>query len=223
MSERIVVVIPIRSLRNGKTRLASLLDPDERERLMRASAERVVEGAVASGIAEAILVVSPEPEALAWAAARGEGVVSLPQPSHLPGLNGAIEAGREWALARGADAILSLFGDLPLLAAADLSSLAAHPESVVLGADRRGEGTNALLLRLAGRGVEFRFAFGEASLPRHMAEARRLGLGVATHESVGTGFDLDTPADWADYLEAANAREAGLLTGPLAACELGRW
>jgi 2-phospho-L-lactate guanylyltransferase len=222
VNERIVVVIPIRSLRNGKTRLAPVLGPDARAALLRAAAGRVVEATVASGIAESILVVSPDAEALAWAAARGAAVVPLAQPAHHPGLNGSIEAGREWALARGADAILSLFGDLPLLAADDLVSLAAHPEEVVLGADRRGEGTNALLLRLSGRGAEFHFAFGEGSLARHLAEAHRLGLDAAVHEAAGTAFDLDTPVDWGDYLDLADAPEPGAPAGRPLACEAGR-
>lgn len=221
MSERIVVVIPIRSLRNGKTRLAPVLGPDARASLLRAAAARVVDAAVASGLAEEVLVVSPDAEVLSWAAARGAGVVPLAQPAHHPGLNGAIEAGREWALARGADAILSLFGDLPLLAAGDLAALAANPEAVVLGADRRGEGTNALLLRLAGRGGKFCFAFGEGSLARHLAEARRLGLDAAVHEAAGTGFDLDTPSDWGDYLDLADAPELGALAGRPLAYEAG--
>jgi 2-phospho-L-lactate guanylyltransferase len=187
-----------------------------------ASASAIAASAAGCARAESILVVSPDAEARAGAAARGAAVVPLAQPAHHPGLNGSIEAGREWALARGADAILSLFGDLPLLAADDLVSLAAHPEPVVLGADRRGEGTNALLLRLSGRGAEYHFAFGEGSLARHLAEAHRLGLDAAVHEAAGTAFDLDTPVDWGDYLDLADAPEPGAPAGRPLACEAGR-
>jgi 2-phospho-L-lactate guanylyltransferase len=103
--------------------------------------------------------------------------------------------------------MISLFSDLPLIVADDIRGLVARKEPVVLGSDRRGEGTNALLLRLAGRGPEFTFAFGEGSLAKHLEEARRLGLNAGLHDAPGVAFDLDTPDDWsylrqltADYL-----------------------
>ena len=202
MSERIVAVVPVRSLRNGKTRLAPVLAPEARERLLRLAAARVIHAAVDSGTIETVLIVSPDPEALSWAADLSPGVSTLSQPHHHPGLNGAIDAGRDWARAVGAEAIVSLFGDLPLIRPEDIRGMNSRLEAVVLGPDRRGEGTNALLLRLGGRGMEFRFAFGERSLFRHLEEARRLGLGAAVHDAPGIGFDLDTPDDWADFLDA---------------------
>jgi 2-phospho-L-lactate guanylyltransferase len=147
-----------------------------------------------------VLVVSPDAETLAWAADFAPSVVAMPQPEYLPGLNGAIDAGRAWALDHGASAVLSLFADLPLIVADDIRGLVARAELVVLGPDRRGEGTNALLLRLAGRGSEFAFAFGDGSLAKHLDEARRLGLDTALHDTTGIGFDLDTPDDWSDFL-----------------------
>ena len=207
MSERIIAVVPVRSLRNGKTRLADVLVPEARETLLRYAAERVIRAAVDSGTIETVLIVSPDPEALAWAAGLSATVSTRSQPHHQPGLNGAIDAGREWARELGATAIVSLFADLPLIGAGDIRDLTARPETVVLGPDRRGEGTNALLLRLAGRGPEFRFRFGDRSLVRHLDEARRLGLDVAVHDASGIGFDLDTPDDWADFLDATADRE----------------
>ncbi len=201
MSERIVAVVPIRSLRNGKTRLAAVLSEDEREALLRRTAERVVAVARDSGVIDTVLVVSPDAEALAWAENLGPGVLVLPQPAASPGLNGAIDAGRDWALAAGADALLSLFADLPLITPDDVGALAARSEAAVLGPDRRGEGTNALLLRLAGAGAGYRFAFGEGSLACHLTEAARLGLTATVVDAFGIGFDLDTPDDWHDYLE----------------------
>ena len=157
--------------------------------------------AVDSGRIETILVVSPDAETLAWAAGFGPAVVAMPQPEDRPGLNGAIDAGRAWALDHGASALVSLFADLPLIAPDDIRGLVARTEPVVLGPDRRGEGTNALLLRLAGRGPEFGFAFGDGSLAKHLDEARRLGLDAAMHDAPGIGFDLDTPDDWSDFLK----------------------
>jgi 2-phospho-L-lactate guanylyltransferase len=201
MTERIIAIVPVRSLRDGKTRMAPVLGPEVREALLRRTAACVVEAARTSGMVETVVVVSPEPEVLAWASGIGRGVVALRQPDHLPSLNGAIDAGRQWAQNAGADAVLSLFADLPFLTADDVRRMAEQTAPVVLGADRRGEGTNALLLRLSGQGAKFRYAFGEGSLAHHQEEAHRLGLQAAIYEAPGIGFDLDTPEDWTDYLD----------------------
>jgi 2-phospho-L-lactate/phosphoenolpyruvate guanylyltransferase len=205
VNERIVAVVPVRSLRHGKTRLSPVLGNEARETLLRGIADRVVDAAVDSEQFEAILVVSPEAETLAWASGFGSAVVAVPQPEHRPGLNGAIDAGREWALDYGASALVSLFADLPLISADDIRGLVARTEPVVLGPDRLGEGTNSLLLQLAGRGAEFTFAFGAGSLARHLEEARRLGLNAALHGAPGIAFDLDTPDDWSDFLDLTAA------------------
>ena len=215
MSERIVAVVPIRSLRHGKTRLSSVIGNEARQTLLRGIADRVVTAAVDSGPVETVLVVSPDAETLAWAAGLGPAVLASPQPLDRPGLNGAIDAGRAWALDHDASAVISLFADLPLIVPDDIRGLVARTEPVVLGPDRRGEGTNALLLRLAGRGAEFSFAFGDGSLARHREEARRLGLNAALHAAPGIAFDLDTPDDWSDFLHvhlATDSPGAGALT-----------
>lgn len=208
MSERIVAIVPIRSLRNGKTRLAATLPREAREALLRRTAAEVIATAVASQVVARVLVVSPEAEVLEWASALGADVTPLFQPATHAGLNGAIDAGREWAMAHGHARILSLFADLPLLASDDVVAMAVQIEAVVLGPDRRGEGTNALLLRLDREGAQFRFAFGEQSLARHKVEAERLGLATALVDRPGIGFDLDTPSDWDDFLETVAAHDA---------------
>jgi 2-phospho-L-lactate guanylyltransferase len=200
VSELVIAVVPIRSFRNGKSRLAPILAPDERASLLRHSATRVVEAAVDSHAVDTVLVVSPDAEALAWAASFRRRVLPLPQPAAYEGLNGALDFARDWALERDADSLLSLFADLPLLSIFDIRGLVARPAPLVLGPDRRGQGTNAMLLRLHGRGADFRFNFGEASLHKHLHEARRLGMAAAIEEAAGIGFDLDTPRDWEEYL-----------------------
>lgn len=208
MSERIVAIVPIRSWHNGKTRLAPVLSPEARSALMARAAAGVVKAAAESGVMATVLVVSADAEVLVWADRLGAPVTALPHPDELVGLNGAIEAGRMWARERGMDAVLSLFADLPLLEADDVRQMVARPESVVLGPDRNREGTNALLLRLADDAGAFSFRFGEGSLARHEAEAKRLGLTFARVERAGIGFDLDTPQDWADFLDIVS--EIGL-------------
>ena len=200
MSELIVGVVPIRSFREGKTRLASILTGDQRATLLRKTASRVVCTLAASQIVDTVLVVSPERDVLDWARDMGKRILPLQQSGEQPGLNGAIDAARTWAVDRDADALLSLFADLPLLSTHDIRALVREQAPVVLGSDRRGEGTNAMLLRLGGAGEAFRFAFGTNSLERHLAEAARVGVDAQIVRAPGVGFDLDTPSDWDEYL-----------------------
>jgi 2-phospho-L-lactate guanylyltransferase len=223
VSELIIAVVPIRSFRNGKTRLAPILAPDDRANLLRQSAERVVGAALDSQVVDTVLVVSPDAEALDWAAGFRRRVTPLAQPISYPGLNGAIELARDWALERDADSLLSLFADLPLLSMFDIRRFVARRSALVLGPDRRGEGTNAMLLRLPGAGAEFHFNFGEDSLQKHLREARRLNLPPTIEETIGIGFDLDTPLDWQEYLRAQNERGEIVALAQAAGCGVTCW
>jgi 2-phospho-L-lactate guanylyltransferase len=196
--EQVIAVVPIRSFEQGKTRLAKAITQAERAALVRRMADRVTRELSLTRNVTPILVVSPDPDVLAWATSLSPAIVPLAQLDQKPGLDAAIEIGRQWARNTAADAMLSLFADLPLVAASDVEDLLASPAEVVLGSDRRGTGTNALLLRLNGRGSEFRFAFGAGSMARHLAEAQRIGMSVEVRKIAGIAFDLDTAEDLAD-------------------------
>lgn len=198
MSGGLVALVPIRSLTGGKTRLSGALTPDARATLTRWMLARVVAAALESRAIETVLVISPDPHALALAASLDPRVVTVAQRPESPGLNGAIEQGRTWAQARRAAGYLVLFGDLPLLDADDVKNFGRRDAPVVIAPDRHGAGTNALLLRLGLTDPDeepFRFGFGVGSYAHHVDEAHRLGLEVAVSLTPGTAFDLDTPED----------------------------
>ena len=218
MNEHIIAAVPIRSFRDGKTRLAPALEPASREALVRGMAERVLVAIAASGAIDVTLVVSPDDDVLTWAAGRPEAVVPVTQTSLAPGLDAAVAAGRRLATAHGGDALLSIFADLPFVTGTDIAKLVAGREDLILGTDRLRTGTNALFLRLSGPGKEFRFSFGHQSLEKHRAEARRIGLQAGVRHIPGIAFDLDTPEDWADVL-ALGPGDAALLE-PALACEV---
>ena len=91
------IVIPVRSLTDGKRRLAPVLGPDERADLVRRLFLRTLEAALAAG--PPVLVVSPDPAALALARDHGAAGLEEPRPVEL---NHALElAAREAATQRG--------------------------------------------------------------------------------------------------------------------------
>jgi 2-phospho-L-lactate guanylyltransferase (CobY/MobA/RfbA family) len=104
------------------------------------------------------------------------------------------------ATARGAQMLLILPCDLPLLDAAALSGmLALYRDGVdrVIAPDRAGSGTNALLVDAAARD----FAFGENSFARHMQLAASSNLHAVTYSHPAMAFDLDTVPDYLSWLE----------------------
>lgn len=227
---RVHAVIPLSAAPRIKTRLSGVLTLGERTALARWMAGRVLDAVGASRAVDAVAVVSPDEEALAWAAARG--AVALRQEGR--GLNAALEIGRRWASngrpyasdggerapSEGLDAsdgdmdaLLVLLGDLPYLTPGDVAALVrALPPSgdgpaVVLAPDRRDRGTNALLLRPPGT---LPFAFGRDSFQRHEARALALGVRTLCYTSGGTQRDVDTPDDLAALVASGLWRPAAV-------------
>ncbi|MGI9254763.1 MAG: 2-phospho-L-lactate guanylyltransferase [Thermomicrobiales bacterium] len=200
MTGRLALVVPVRSLSGGKTRLGPDATPELRAALTARMLRHVLAAAVESGSASDILLVSPDPDALAVAREFGPAVTAVVQPVEQQGLNPAIDIGRAAAIAGGANAMMVLFADLPLLQADDVRAIASPTAPLVLAPDRNGTGTNGLRLDLTGPGRDFPFRFGEGSAAAHRAEAAALGLETATVRTPGTTFDLDTPSDLRELL-----------------------
>jgi 2-phospho-L-lactate guanylyltransferase len=190
------VIIPLRGLHGGKSRLAPLFDPTQRSTLIASMARHVVRVVERSGVADAILVVTRDlliAEHLPLAVPQ---VSVVWQCDGVPGLNPAIDLGRQEAIRRGADRIVVLSADLPVLLPREVRALHAVDADVALAPDRAGRGTNAIALR-GRRALEtFRFHFGVDSLALHLAEATREDLPVAQVALPGFAHDLDTGEDW---------------------------
>ena len=190
------IVIPVRSLTDGKRRLAPVLDPDERAGLVRRMFLRTLEAAIEAG--PPVLVVSPDPAALALA--RDHGATGLEEPRPVE-LNHALELAAREAAARGATALLVVSADLPDLEAEDLRAMLPPPPAapsasadavVRIAPDEARTGTNALYVRPPGL---LSFEYGETSCRRHLEQARARGARVERVDRPGLRFDLDTPDD----------------------------
>ncbi len=184
-----VAVVPVKSLREAKSRLADYLSPQERATLAFDMLGHVLHAIVASGAVSRIVVISPDLNLPGLP----PGVALLQQTR--VGLNNLLEQGREWASDEGADALLVAFADLLLLSPGEILDIADMGEpqnTVVLAPDRHGHGTNILLAHPASLA---RFAFGHDSFSRHQALAHAAGARVEVYWSPGTALDIDTPAD----------------------------
>ena len=221
------IVIPVRSLTDGKRRLAPVLGPNERAALMRRLFRGTLEAATAAG--PPVLVVSPDPAALALA--RDHGAAGLEEPRPIE-LNHALELAAREAAHRGAGALLVVSADLPDLEAADLRAMLpppgwdpVQPAAAAAAAplpDRAGSGATGrngsgpfardALVRIApdeaGVGTNalyvrppalLSFEYGETSCPRHLEQARARGARIDRVDRPGLRFDLDTPDDLERY------------------------
>ena len=199
---RIAAVIPVATLETAKTRLGETLDAEERHELVTRLLARTVEAALAVGTIDDVLVVSPDREVLTRSA--DLGARTLRQRSR--GLNAGVRDGRDDAMAGGADAILVLPIDLPLVTpeaiGAVIDTLAETPgPRVCLVTDRHGTGTNALVLRPPD---VIDVAFGPDSRDAHERRAADAGASFAELEGSPLTMDIDTPDDLILVQQAAS-------------------
>jgi 2-phospho-L-lactate guanylyltransferase len=175
------VLIPVKSFRAAKRRLAAALDAAERAALARAMATRVVLAAAPLPVA----VVCDDDEVAQWATEQGATVVWRPGT----GLNAAVHEGVRYLRDAGHDEIVIAHADLPQ--AVDLRVVCGFA-GVTIVPDRRGDGTNVLCLPAS---LGFEFHYGAGSFARHRAEAARLGADIRVLHDDALGWDVDLPDD----------------------------
>ncbi|MBV9356727.1 MAG: 2-phospho-L-lactate guanylyltransferase [Chloroflexi bacterium] len=207
---RIWSVVVARCDLTAKSRLAPVLTDAERSQLALAMLADVLDAAGRARLAGRIAVVDT-PAAQGIAAEHGALVVADPRA----GMNGAVRAGVAAASRRGAQAVLVMPGDIPLVEAGDVElalEAASSARVVVVGRDRQGVGTNALLLRPP---AVIRPAFGVDSARHHLYLARMAGVPTTEVSSPQLGFDVDQPPDLAELRLRRPAGATGALLGQL--------
>jgi 2-phospho-L-lactate/phosphoenolpyruvate guanylyltransferase len=203
------LIIPVKPLVQGKSRLSTLLSPSEREQLNRLLLEQTLGIALSVDLLDGIVVISRDPRVQEVASEQGvmvlaeEGVVEDGADADAL-LNRSLEQARDAAIAQGADAILILPVDLPLLTPAEIRAFynagRKLGQGMVIAASEDG-GTNGLFLS-PPRAIEF--AYGPASFHRHLHAAQAAALPVEIIHSPALALDLDRPQDlirWRELLK----------------------
>lgn len=190
----VCAIVPVRSLADGKRRLARVLDEAERAALNERFLTHTLH--LAAALSGPTILVSSDPAIAGHPAAAN--AVRVVDPGR--GLNAAIEAGRECARREGAERIVVLPTDLPTAQPGDVLALAGADSAVAIAPDRRRQGTNGLSI---AAGLEFAFSFGAGSFAAHLAEAERLGMAPDVVENPRLALDIDTPEDWRFWRESA--------------------
>ncbi len=180
-----MVLVPIRSFADAKSRLAVVLTIEERRELARSMAVAVVSAAHELPVR----VVTDDNEVVAWAESMG----ITPLRPGVSGLNQAIgaafaEVRRD--LSDPADRVIIAHADIPLardLRVVDGPGLAIAP-------DRHGDGSNVMSIPAR---VDFEFGYGPGSFERHRREASRHQLPVSVIDDPTLALDVDRPDDLA--------------------------
>jgi 2-phospho-L-lactate guanylyltransferase len=186
------VLVPLRDLGGGKTRLSPCLSSTERRELTAYAAAAVVSACKQTQEVERIVVVTGSAEASNWAA--DAGVISWSEPKGTLGLAAAMQA----ALAAHSNAesrVAVVMGDLPLANTAAISRCLRRADArpVTLVPSRSGAGTN--MLAFTG-GAQIALALGAPdSLAQHRRAARAAGLRFQTVASSPLALDVDDADD----------------------------
>ena len=175
-----IVLVPIRSFDDAKSRLASSLDTQARKALMRRMAETVV--AAAHDLP--VWVVTDDDEVANWAQALGTSSCAV----GVNGLNSAMTVAAAAAADAGASRIIIAHADLPY--ASDLRVVTGT--GVAIAPDRHRDGSNVMSLPT---NTGFTFAYGLGSFAKHRAESARLGLDFTEIDDASLAWDVDNPAD----------------------------
>ena len=191
-----VVLLPVKDPERSKQRLAGVLSPGERTQLVWAMLEDVGAAVRGCGCAQRVVVVARDPEVAAYAVGNGWEVFrESGQDSESRSVDWASKRLEE----QGAEAVLRLPADIPLVQARDLDALlerAARGPSAVLVPSRDGLGTNALL---RSPPLVFPSKFGTDSLQQHLREARLRGLRVEVRSMPRLALDLDRTSDLVQF------------------------
>lgn len=191
--KRTWVVVLIKDFDSAKERLRPAMGAKSRRALARRNAKLAVDAAKAG---DQVLVVAGAEEVAEIAASWGAAVLLEPREE---GQNKAAERGIKRAVEGGAEAVLLLSSDLPLVtegavhAMLTVAGRLAPPIAVAVPAIGRG-GTNALYLRPP---EAIGLHFGNESLAKFREDAEGRGVRFAVHQSEAMALDLDEPEDLA--------------------------
>ena len=204
-----MILVPVKNLVDAKQRLSSILSPEERLALARAMCEDVLQALARWQRRPSVAVVTSDSFARDLAARFNFEVVT----DDNSGETSAIEMATSFCRGRGAESILVIPADIPLIDISELQQIvdcAPHSQGkfqggAVLVPDAAGRGTNAAW---RSPGDLFPLRFGNDSFLPHLAAAKVTGLPCVVLELPGIARDVDRPEDLRELAAASGDRRS---------------
>ncbi len=200
-----IVILPIKSFDEAKQRLAEQFSSGARRALAEAMFSDALVALRRAESVDEVLVVTADTAAQQIAGGYGAEVLDDDESGHNP----AAQRGIRHAIEMGADRVLLVPGDCPMIDPAELDDLLSqHPPEphAVIVPDRHGTGTNALLLSPPDALMP---AFGPGSCERHQEAARADGTVGEVRDIPSLALDVDTPEDLEALREALVVKHGG--------------
>lgn len=197
-------IVPVKSLRRGKSRLANVLTDEERSALNNDLLIRTLHCLQSIPAIDQVLVISYDPEVLAKARELGTMTV---QEGKRTNLNNALRRATVAAKAYNASKAIIIPADLPFINKEDIENFIAQqgtPPEIIISSDQRSDGTNALLTNPIGI---LEYNFGEWSFRKHIEQAEQKKINVKVKNEKSLTFDLDLPEDLEIFLKASKIKK----------------
>lgn len=191
-------VLPLKDFIFAKQRLSKVFSGPQRQAFFRAMVEDVL--TVLSGLAEIdqILIVSDDETAKQLA--KHFNIRVIPENREYgPGLNGAVRHAAAYVAEQGADTMLVIHGDIPLVNRKELLKFVAFDSAAAqmkarlsIVPDREGQGSNVMMCTPPD---VIDFHYGPGSCQKHQQTAADAGVHCGLVNLPGLGLDIDTAED----------------------------
>ena len=204
----IFAILPVKSPKNAKQRLAGFLTPEERERLAWAMYEEVLNKLCTVRGLGRVVVATADQEVASLARNLGvEVLLEHEQHSH----SASADAASQRVMQMGATSVILLPIDVPLITRDEIESLIDTADrGVIVVPSGDGTGTNALVRNPPDA---IQACFGPGSFRKHCDLVESCGIPLKVMRPPGILFDLDTPEDIAELVaRAPDNRIAQLLS-----------
>lgn len=194
-------VVPVKTLQKSKTRLSNVLTFQERSLFTLAMLGDVLSAFKDSNISKVVVVSA---DMVVEGFTKDFGVSFLKENQE--GLNGALNQATKWCAQNGAELVLVVPADIPLVTGRDINQLVklAMDKSMVISPSHNG-GTNGLLRKPPNI---ISPCFGLDSFKKHLNKASTKHVSTKVYVSSNFMLDIDCEDDLARLLKVGKQTAA---------------
>lgn len=203
------VIVPVKPLRQSKSKLTNILSEDERATLNLKMYENTLLVLKDIQIPHQVLVVSKDTSVLSIA--RSFKARTLQEDGD-SGLNLALKKAIQVVKAYSAQSVFILPADLPFITKEDIEGMMGFSNGnsfMVISPDRKMSGTNLLFMSPPDL---IEFSYGPGSFERHVRQAQSQNTHLEVRKSDSAELDIDSPEDFELYKKLINFEETNLVT-----------